>query len=84
MTALHSPEYRRFAEALVAARRKAGLSQYDVADRLGLPQWYISKCENGRRRLDVIEFLQLVAAMGVDYREVLDAIAVDLDARLES
>ena len=75
MTALHSAEYRRFATALADARRNAGLSQYDLAERLAVDQSFISKYEAARRRLDVIEFLRIVQAIGVDHRVVLDAIA---------
>lgn len=73
----HSKEYRRFAEALADARRKAGVSQYQLADRLGVDQSFVSKYESGRRRLDVLEFLQIVAALGIDYRAVLDQLAKD-------
>lgn len=73
MTALHSEEYQRFAQALAEARRRSGLSQYELADRLGADQSYVSKYEHGRRRLDVIEFMRIMAALGGDYREVLSA-----------
>lgn len=74
MTALHTEEYRRFTAALVQARLRAGLSQYDLADRLGVDQSFISKFENNRRRLDVIEFLRIMEAIGLPYREVLDGL----------
>jgi transcriptional regulator with XRE-family HTH domain len=76
MTALHTEEYQRFARALAEARRRAGLSQYELADRLGVDQSFISKYEAGRRRLDVIEFMRIVHAIGVNYRDVLDELAV--------
>ena len=71
MTALHTDEYRQFASALAHARRAAGLSQYDLADRLGVSQDFISKYEGGRRRLDVIEFLRITKAIGIDFEEIL-------------
>ena len=74
MTALHSAEYQRFAQALAAARRQAGLSQYELADRLGADQSFVSKYESGRRRLDVIEFLRIMQAIGSDYRKLLDGL----------
>ncbi len=49
------PEYRRFLERLRAARLAAGLSQVEVAARLRKPQSYVSKCESGERRVDVLE-----------------------------
>lgn len=41
------------------ARRQAGLTQVQVAKRLGRPHSYVSKCELGERRVDVIELRQL-------------------------
>ena len=74
MTALHTEEYRRFAHALREMRVSAGLSQYALAARLGVRQDFISKVEAGRRRLDVIEFLRIVNAIGGDPLEVLAAV----------
>jgi transcriptional regulator with XRE-family HTH domain len=58
--------YGRFQKMLVEARRKSGLSQQEVADRLGRPQTYVSKCELGTRRMDVVEFLEMAEALGFD------------------
>lgn len=51
---------------LIGARRDAGLTQAEIANRLGRPQSYVSKYENGERRLDVIEFLEVAAAVEKD------------------
>lgn len=51
---------------LSEAREGAGVKQSDLAAKLGLPPSYLSKIENGTRRLDVIEFIQIAEAMGVD------------------
>ncbi len=51
---------------LAGARRDAGLSQAEVAERLGHRQQYVSKYESGERRLDVIEFLDAAEALGLD------------------
>ena len=58
--------YERFQKMLVEARRKSGLSQQEVADRLGRPQTYVSKCELGTRRMDVVEFLEIAEVLGFD------------------
>jgi transcriptional regulator with XRE-family HTH domain len=80
MTALHTKSYRRFATALADARRDAGLSQYDLADRLKVDQSFISKYESARRRLDVIEFMRIIQAIGVSPAAFLDRLGpVDLD-----
>jgi transcriptional regulator with XRE-family HTH domain len=52
-------EYRHFLERLKTARKGAGLTQSEVARRLGKPQSFVAKCESGERRVDVIELTTL-------------------------
>ena len=59
------PHYRRFLARLRAAREETGLTQADVARRLGKPQSFVSKCEAGERRVDVVE----LAAFARVYRK---------------
>lgn len=68
---LHTPEYEYFRSLLVAAREKAGLTQADVSAELKRPQSFVAKYEGGERRLDVIEFLQVCNALGIDPRSIL-------------
>src|SRR5207237_9058298 len=64
-------ELKILGEVLVRAREKAGLKQSDVAARLGLPPSYLSKIENGTRRLDVIELIQIAEAMETDPADIV-------------
>ena len=66
MKSLRSPAHVRLLELLVAARVKAGLTQQQLADRLGKPQSFISKYEGGERRIDVIEFIAIADALDMD------------------
>ena len=61
----HSARYKRFCVLLVESRRAKGLTQAEVARRLSKPQSYVAKYEGGERRLDVIEYLEIVEALGV-------------------
>ena len=47
-------------------RKAAGLTQTAVAERLGKPPSYVAKYELGDRRLDVLEYLDVAAAIGFD------------------
>lgn len=53
--------YQGFLRKLREAREKRGLTQLDVACLLGKPQSYVSRCESGERRLDVIELAEIAA-----------------------
>ena len=63
---LFSEKYDRFRQLLIAARKEAGLTQTEVAEKLSRPQSYISKSERGERRLDVVEFFDVAQAIGLD------------------
>jgi transcriptional regulator with XRE-family HTH domain len=54
-----SPHYRRFLKCVKQAREEARLTQAQVAAALRRPQSFVSKCESGERRLDVIELQDL-------------------------
>lgn len=66
--------YDRFRALLVYAREAARLRQVDVAQRLKRPQSYVSKIESGERRLDVVEFLDMAAALGAEPVSILRAV----------
>lgn len=60
-----SGAYALFRKRLRAARESAGLSQEQTAQRLGKPQSFVSKCESGERRVDVIELGAFARVYGV-------------------
>lgn len=63
--ASRSADYVHFLRRLRQARVAAGLSQSEVAKRLGKPQSFVSKCESGERRVDVIELKVFARLYGV-------------------
>jgi transcriptional regulator with XRE-family HTH domain len=48
-------EYAYFVERLRKARDESGLTQVEVAKKLGRPQSHISNVESGQQRVDVVE-----------------------------
>src|SRR2546423_2269263 len=74
-------ELRILGNLLARARERAGLKQFDVAARLSLPPSYLSKVENGTRRLDVIELIQIAEAMKVDASELVREVQKALRGR---
>lgn len=66
-----SNPYNLFCTLLVDAREKKGLTQADVAVKLGKPQSYVSKYERGERRLDVVEFLEVMRVLDIEPYKII-------------
>jgi transcriptional regulator with XRE-family HTH domain len=65
LKSIGSRNYAHFLQALREARERAGISQEEVAARLGETQSFVSKCERGERRMDIVELREFCKAMGV-------------------
>jgi len=66
---IHTREYALFLELLRRTREQAGLTQITVAERLNVAQSFISKCERGERRLDIVELRQWCRAIDTTVEE---------------
>ncbi|MBX3578339.1 MAG: helix-turn-helix transcriptional regulator [Rhizobiaceae bacterium] len=73
---LHSDRHRRLAELLTEKRKQAGLTQADVAKALGRYQSFVANIENGDRRVDVVEFLDIADVIGFDPHDALEQVSV--------
>lgn len=62
----HTKKYKKLQVLLIEARKGKGLTQADVAANLSKPQSYVSKYESGERRIDLIEFLEIVEVLKLD------------------
>ncbi len=60
-----SKNYAQFLEYLRKTREQAGLTQEVLAVRLGETQSFVSKCERGERRMDIVELREFCKAMGI-------------------
>ena len=69
---LRTKDHRALCAVLVATRREAGLTQAQLAERLGKPPSFIAKIEIGERRLDVVEFIAIAKALKLDPRKMFD------------
>lgn len=69
---LRSPRQVRLIDLLVEQRKRAGLSQADLAKRLDRYQSVVSSIESGGRRVDVIELLEIAEVIGLDVHALMD------------
>ena len=75
-----SDEYQVLRTLIVAERRKAGISQSELAARLGKAKSHIALIERGQRRVDTLEFYLIARCLGVDPADAFSRVAAELDA----
>lgn len=76
---LRSPRQQRLQTLLSAARKDSNLTQAELAERLNKPQSFVAKYENGERRIDVIEFIDITRALDIRPADMLDQLKADTD-----
>lgn len=71
-------------EALIQARKDAGLSQATLAERLRCHQSFVARIESGQRRIDVPELVILCRALEASPLDVLKIVMdnTSSDARI--
>lgn len=72
-------EYQLLLSLLNEARVQAGFSQEELAKRVPHSQKFISRCETGERRIDVIELRALCRALGVSFVEFIERLETKLN-----
>ena len=55
-----------------AARRKADMTQGELAGAIGRTQGYVSKFENGQTRAEMIDVIQFCVALEIDHHTLMD------------
>ena len=66
---IHSAQYATFLRTFREARQRKGVTQADLADKVGETQSFISKCERGERRIDLVELRTFCVAMDIPLTE---------------
>lgn len=72
----HTREYRRLIQVLRETREKAGITQQEAASHLDVYASFISKCESGERRIDVVELAAFCRVYGVDFVDFLHSVGL--------
>lgn len=71
---VHSAGQAAFCALMTAARKRAGLTQQELANRLKRPQSFVAKYEGGERRIDVIEFIAICRALGANPAKLIKSL----------
>jgi transcriptional regulator with XRE-family HTH domain len=78
-----SPYYRAIIDTVKAARLEAGISQRQMAQRLGKPPSFVNKIELIERRIDLLEFIAFANAMGIPPAVLMDRLVQALPETFE-
>ena len=71
---IYSTENKVLTQWLVEQRKKAKLSQRDLAAMLDLHHSIVGKIETGERRLNVVEFIEYCQKIDADPHAIIDLI----------
>jgi transcriptional regulator with XRE-family HTH domain len=71
---LNSRRHKSLIDLLVKRREVIGMTQAELAARLGQYQSFVARLESGQRRIDVVEFLELSEILGFDAVQAIKTI----------
>ena len=80
---VEAEQYKVVGGLLAAARRRANVTQQELAARLGKPQSFVSEYERGQRRVDIVELLVISRALGADPVDLFADIVTANDAKIQ-
>jgi transcriptional regulator with XRE-family HTH domain len=72
------PRYEKLQLLLRDLRKKQGVRQQELAERLGRPQSYVSKYEGGERNIDLIELIDVAKSIDLDPAVVISELVSSL------
>ncbi|MDE6637464.1 MAG: helix-turn-helix domain-containing protein [Muribaculaceae bacterium] len=78
MKSIYKKDYQQLLDMLKSYRLERGVTQEQLASRLGVNQAIISKIETHERRLDVIELREICVAIGISFSDFI----IQLDKNL--
>ena len=71
---LGTARHKALVAMLIEARERAGMTQTDLANRLGEYQSFVARLESGQRRVDVVELIELAGILGFDAPSMVQAL----------
>lgn len=74
---LTSRAHVKLVRMLIERREAAGITQTELAQKLGEYQSFVARLESGQRRIDVVEFIELARVLDFDPARFIEEIIQD-------
>ncbi len=74
-------DYKAIGTVMADVRKTAGFTQQDLAKRLKKPQSFVSSYEAGQRRIDLLEFLRIMAMLGADPEKTFSKVVERMESK---
>lgn len=74
---LTSDAHAKLVRMLIQKRESVGITQAELANKLGEYQSFVARLESGQRRIDVVEFLTLARALEFDAASFIEDLMQD-------
>jgi transcriptional regulator with XRE-family HTH domain len=75
---IHSNGHQKLCDLIRRTREAKGITQIALADKLAVPQSFVSKVETGERRLDILELRAVCLALGVPLKKFVQALEKEI------
>lgn len=72
---LASPGHLALVQAMIEARKAAGMTQIELSKALRCQQSLIARIESGQRRIDAVDIVRWARAVGKDPKIFIDVVA---------
>jgi transcriptional regulator with XRE-family HTH domain len=77
---IHSTQYAAFLKVLRHTRKRSGFTQIQLAEKIAETQTFVSKCERGERRIDVVELRSFCEAFGMPLKQFVTVFEKAIEA----
>ena len=71
---IFNPKYKDMIESLKTLRKKRGISQRELAQLLGTTHCFVGRAETCERRLDILDLINILRALGLSKKEIVSFI----------
>lgn len=76
-----SVSHKALIELLIAKRVAVGMTQEDLAKKLGEYQSFVARLESGQRRVDVVELMKIADVLGFDPAKMIGTLRRRISGR---